>query len=198
MEKIAMSQLKSLLGTLDGVLRYVGIGLMVLGVVACVAPLTSGLAIAVIVGLVLLAAAALVALFGVRAREAGDLFLIIGGVAAICGLVLIVQPSAGLSVVRWILIAYMLISGASEAALAWRLRPDDGWAETLASAVVSILAALVLWSDWPISGARAIGLLVGGTLISSGWAIMRAHRALESAGGRLRSARDAFASRSIS
>lgn len=195
-----MSQLKSLLGTLDGVIRYVGIGLMVLGVVACVAPLTSGLAIAVIVGLVLLAAAALVALFGVRAREAGkgNLFLIIGGVAAICGLVLIVQPSAGLSVVRWILIAYLLISGASEAALAWRLRPDDGWAETLASAVVSILASLVLWSDWPISGARAIGLLVGGTLISSGWAIMRAHRALEAAGARLRSARDAFASRSIS
>lgn len=193
-----MSHLRSLLGTLSGVIRYVGISLMVLGVVAGVAPLTSGLALAVIVGLVLLAAAALVALVGVRAREAGkgNLFLVIAGVAAVCGLVLIVQPSAGLSVVRWILLAYLLISGASQVALAWRLRPDDGWTESLASAGVSILAGVALWSDWPISGARAVGLLVGSSLFSTGWALTRAHRALASAGARLRAARDAFASRS--
>ena len=134
-----------------------------------------------------------------RARESGkgDLALIIGGIAGICGLVLIVQPSAGLSVVRWILIAYMLISGASEAALAARLRPDDGWVETLAGAAVSIILALVLWYDWPISGARAVGLLVGAKLIASGWAIMRVHRALESAGEKLRFAREAVARRSV-
>ena len=193
-----MSQVTSLLGTVDRGVRYVGLGLIILGVVACVAPLMSGLAIAVVVGLVLLAAGALVVLFGVRARESGkgNLPLIIGGLAGICGLVLVVQPSAGLSVVRWILIAYMLISGASEAALALRLRPDEGWAETLGGAVVSIIAGLVLWYDWPISGARAVGLLVGGKLISSGWAIMRVHRALESAGRKLRSAKQAFAQRS--
>ena len=193
-----MSQIKTLLGALNRGVRYVGLGLMILGVVACVAPLMSGLAIAVVVGLVLLAAGALVGLFGVRARESGkgNLALIIGGLAGVCGLVLIVQPSAGLSVVRWNLIPYMLISGASEAALALRLRPEEGWAETLGSAVVSILASLVLWFDWPISGARAIGLLVGSKLISSGWAIMRVHRALESAGAKLRSAREAFAARS--
>ena len=193
-----MSQLKSLLGTIGQGIRYIGLGLVILGIVACVAPLMSGLAIAVIVGLVLLAAGALVGLFGLRARESGkgNLPLIIGGLAAICGLVLIVQPSAGLSVVRWILIVYMLISGASEVALALRLRPDEGWAETLGGAVVSIIVGLVLWSGWPISGARAIGLLVGSKLISSGWAIMRVHRALESAGDKLRSAKHAFAQRS--
>lgn len=197
-EKIAMSQLKALLGTIDSVIRYVGRGLVILGIVACVAPLISGLAIAVVVGLVLLAAGALVVLFGLRARESGkgNLPLIMGGLAAICGLVLIAQPSAGLSVVRWILIAYMLVSGASEVALALRLRPDEGWAETLAGAVVSIIVGLVLWYDWPISGARAVGLLVGSKLISSGWAIMRARRALESAGDTLRSAKEALARRS--
>jgi uncharacterized membrane protein HdeD (DUF308 family) len=193
-----MSQLKSLLGTIDQGIRYAGLGLVILGIVACVAPLMGGLAIAVVVGLVLLAAGALVGLFGLRARESGkgNLALVIGGLAAICGLVLIVQPSAGLSVVRWILVAYMLISGGSEVALALRLRPDEGWAATLGSAVVSIAAGLVLWCGWPISGARAIGLLVGSKLISSGWAIMRVHRALDSAGDKLRSAKEAFARRS--
>ena len=193
-----MSQLKSLLGTIDQGIRYVGLGLVILGIVACVAPLMSGLAIAVVVGLVLLAAGALVGLFGLRARESdkGNLVLVIGGLAGICGLVLIAQPSAGLSVVRWILVAYMLISGGSEVALALRVRPDEGWAATLGGALVSIAAGLVLWYGWPISGARAIGLLVGSKLISSGWAIMRVHRALESAGDRLRSAKQAFAQRS--
>jgi uncharacterized membrane protein HdeD (DUF308 family) len=116
--------------------------------------------------------------------------------AGLCGLVLIVQPSAGLSVVRWILVAYLLISGGSEVSLALRLRPDEGWAETLGGAVVSIAAGLVLWCGWPISGARAIGLLVGSKLISSRWAIMRVHRTLESAGDKLRSAKQAFAQRS--
>ena len=192
-----MSQVTSLLGTIDRGVRYVGLGLIILGVVACVAPLMSGLAIAVVVGLVLLAAAALIVLFGWHARESGkgNLALIIGGLAGICGLVLVVQPSAGLSVVRWILIAYMLFSGASEAALAWRLRPDDGWAETLAGAGVSIIVGLVLLYDWPIAGARAVGLLVGAKLIASGWAIMRVHRALESAAHKLRAARLAFAQR---
>jgi len=193
-----MSYLKSWLETIDRVIRYVGLGLVILGIVTCVAPLMSGLAIAVVVGLVLLAAGALIVLFGLRARESGkgNLALVIGSLAAICGLVLVVQPSAGLSVVRWILIAYMLISGASEVALALRLRPDEGWIETLAGAIVSVVAGLVLWSQWPISGARAVGLLVGSKLISSGWAIIRAHRALESARAKLRSAKEAFAQRS--
>lgn len=185
-------------GWVDSVIRYVGLGLVILGIVTCVAPLMSGFAIAVVVGLILLAAGALVVLFGLRARESGkgNLALVIGSLAAICGLVLVVQPSAGLSVVRWILIAYMVISGASEVALALRLRPDEGWIETLAGAIVSIVAGLVLWYQWPISGARAVGLLVGSKLISSGWAIMRAHRALESARAKLRSAKEAFAQRS--
>jgi uncharacterized membrane protein HdeD (DUF308 family) len=193
-----MSQDKRLLGTIDQATRYVGLGLVILGLVACVAPLMSGLAIAVVVGLVLLAAGALAVLFGVRARESGkgNLPLVIGGLAGICGVALLVQPSAGLSVVRWILIAYMLISGASEVALALRLRPDDGWAATLGGAAVSIAGALVLWYGWPISGARAVGLLVGSKLIASGWAVIRFHRALETAGDRLRSAKETIGRRS--
>jgi uncharacterized membrane protein HdeD (DUF308 family) len=193
-----MSQLESLLGPLNRGIRYVGHGLMILGGVACIAPLTSGLAVAVVVGLVLLAAGALVGLFGWRARESGkgDLALVIGGLAALCGIVLIVQPSAGLSVVQWILVAYLLLGGGSEVGLALRLRPDDGWAATLGSAAVSITAGLVLWYGWPISGARAVGLLVGSKLISGGWAIIRVHRSLDSAADRIRSAKDALARRS--
>jgi uncharacterized membrane protein HdeD (DUF308 family) len=100
-----MIQVRGLIAIVDRGARYIGLGLILLGATACIAPLMSGLALAVILGLVLLSAGALVALFGRRAREAGkgNQALIIGAVAAICGLILVVQPSAGLSVVRWIL-----------------------------------------------------------------------------------------------
>ena len=192
-----MSQAPGLLALVDRGVRHVGTGLIVLGAVVAIAPLTSGLAVAVVIGLVLLAAGALIGLFGLRAREAGkgNLGLLVGALAALCGLVLVVQPSAGLAVVRWILIPYLLASGASELALALRLRPEEGWSAALGGAAVSILAGLALWTDWPLSGARAIGLLVGVTLLSTGWAILRVHRSLAAAAGRLRAAARELAGR---
>jgi len=183
-----MSKLEGLFGTIDEVIRFLGYGLMALGIIACVAPLWSGLTVALLIGLVLLVAGTLINLFALRARESGkgNFALVAGGVTAICGLILTVQPSAGLAVVRWILIPYLLISGAAEAAFAMRLRPEEGWLETLGGAAVSIAAALALVFDWPISGARAIGLLVGGKLIATGWAIVRARRTVRSAVDKVR------------
>ena len=189
-----MELLARVVATLDRGMRWVGFGLIALGVVAIVAPLLSGLAIAVVVGLVLLAAGALLGVFGVHARASGkgNVALIIGGLAALSGLVLVVQPSAGLAVVRWVLIAYLLASGVPEAALAFRVRPEDGWTAALGSAAVSLAAALVLWLDWPISGARAIGLMVGSKLVSSGVTVVRLQRTLARGQERLRSTRDAL------
>jgi len=184
-----MNTLPAMAGRVAQATRSIGLGLVILGVIACVAPLASGIAVALLVGLVLLAAGGVLVLFGLSARDAGkgNLGLIIGGLAGICGLVLLVWPSAGLSVVRFVLVAYLLASGGSEAALALRLRPEEGWSSALVAAAVSVAAGLMLWFDWPLSGARAIGLLVGSKLIAGGWAIMRLQRTVGAVGERLRS-----------
>ena len=184
-----MTTLQTIAGRVAKATRSLGLGLVILGVIACVAPLASGIAVALLVGLVLLAAGGVLVLFGLSARDAGkgNLGLIIGGLAGICGLVLLVWPSAGLSVVRFVLVAYLLASGGSEAALALRLRPEEGWSSALVAAAVSVAAGLMLWFDWPLSGARAIGLLVGSKLIAGGWAIMRLQRTVGAVGERLRS-----------
>lgn len=191
-----MNTLQTIAGRVAKATRSIGVGLVVLGAIACVAPLASGIAVALLVGLVLLAAGGVLVLFGLSAREAGkgNVGLVIGGLAGICGLVLLVQPSAGLSVVRVVLVAYLLASGGSETALALRLRPDEGWSSALVAAAVSVAAGLMLWFDWPLSGARAIGLLVRSKLIAGGWAIIRLQRTVGAVGERLRSiGRDAAA-----
>jgi len=175
-----------IVGFVKGI-HHVGWALVILGLVAAVAPLATGIAIAVVIGLVLLAAGALIGLFGLRARSAGkgNTGLVIGALTALCGLVLVVQPTAGLSLVRLVLAVYFLASGASEVAMAWQLRPEEDWGWTLVGGIVSMLAAVVLWTGWPISSARTVGVLVGAKLVSTGWAIVRFHGRLESIGGKV-------------
>ena len=190
-----MGSEQSILGGLIKGTHRVGWGLVILGLVAALAPIATGAALVVVIGLVLLAAGALVGLWGVRAREAGkgSTGLIIAALAAIAGLVLVIQPTAGLSLVRVLLIGYFLLSGAAEIATAWELRSsEDDWSSMLASGAISILVGGALWANWPISGARAIGLLVGVKLASVGWAVARLARRLDSVGDRVAGVRARF------
>ncbi len=182
-----MSEPRSLMQSVMAGTRLIGWTLVALGVISAVAPRATGAAIAIVIGLVLLAAGALIVFFGLRARAAGrgNLGIVIGAVTALCGLVLATQPGAGLWVVSIVLIAYFLISGASELAMAWELRPEAEWGWMLLGGLVSVASAVILWTDWPISGARAIGLVVGAKLVSIGWAIVRFHARLDAVGERV-------------
>jgi uncharacterized membrane protein HdeD (DUF308 family) len=177
-----------MLGSLIQGTHVVGWALVILGVVAALAPVMAGATVVVVIGLVLLAAAVLIGAWGLRAREAGkgNGGLVIAALAAIAGLLLVVQPTAGLSLVRLLLIGYLLLSGAAEIASAWELRSsEDDWSPMLVSGAVSILAGSALWADWPISGARAIGLYVGVKLASVGLAVVRLSRRLDSVSDRV-------------
>jgi uncharacterized membrane protein HdeD (DUF308 family) len=193
-----MSGGRSILGGVVAGTHYVGWALVVLGLVAALAPVATGATVVVVIGLVLLAAGVLIGWWGLRAREAGkgSTGLVMAALAAVAGLVLVVQPTAGLSLVRLLLVGYFLLSGIAEIATAWQLRAtDDDWTSMLGSGVVSILAGAALWADWPISGARAIGIFVGVKLASVGGAVVRLSRRLDAAGDRVAAARTRLASR---
>jgi uncharacterized membrane protein HdeD (DUF308 family) len=186
-----MDEKRSLLGGLARWTRHMGWALAGLGLIVAVAPVVAGAMVMVLLGLVMLAAAALIGIFGWRAREAGmsSTVLVVAALAAIAGLVLVLQPTAGLSLIRILLIAYFLLSGLSEVAGAWEVRSEEDWTALLLAGVVSILAAFVLWTNWPISGARAIGLLLGAKLATVGWAVTRVSHRLDAAGDRVAAVR---------
>ncbi len=77
---------RSIIRSIASGTQLIGWLLVVLGVASAVAPQFTGAALAIVIGLVLLAAGALILLFGLRAREAGkgNLGLVIGGVTANC------------------------------------------------------------------------------------------------------------------
>jgi uncharacterized membrane protein HdeD (DUF308 family) len=47
-------------------------------------------------------------------------------------------------------------------------RPEQGWGWLVTSGVVSVLLAVMIWGQFPLSGAWAVGTLVGVRLLMSG------------------------------
>jgi len=91
-----------------------------------------------------------------------------------------------LAALTLILMAYLLATGILEIVVAFQLRPADGWGLELFSGAVTLLLGILLWRQFPLSGAWAIGILFGIKMVFSGWAFVfigRAARKLEATAG---------------
>ena len=164
--------------------RYLGLGLIGLGVLAVLAPAMSGGAVVVVVGLLLLAAGAVLAVFGWRSWSAGQgaFGFAAGGLTGACGVALIANPVSSLSLVTTLVSVYFVAAGISQLILGRRFAVEDGQGWVLGDALLSIALGVAMWVGWPISGVRALGLLVGIKLVSAGAVTLRVARALRRVG----------------
>jgi len=154
----------------------IGVGLLMLGVgvLSVLAPLTSAVAITVSVGVLLMVGGAGQIALALRAGAWGRglLLVLTGAVSSLVGLLLVLQPLTGIATIALFLAVYFLVSGILAVIAAFNLRPDAGWRWMLASGVVTFLLGLLIWRQWPLSGAWAIGVLFGLQLASSGAALV--------------------------
>ena len=70
-----------------------------------------------------------------------------------------------------LLIVFFMMEGISKVVFALTIRPFPNWGWVLASGLVGILLALILWANLPITAVWLIGFLLGFNLISVGAAI---------------------------
>ena len=91
------------------------------------------------------------------------------------------HPAAALAALTMLLSAWFVASGIIESIAALTARDVKGWGWILFSGVVSVLLGLMLWSQFPLSGAWAVGTLVGVRLLFSGFALISAAGAVSSA-----------------
>jgi uncharacterized membrane protein HdeD (DUF308 family) len=179
-----MTEAPGVLKTLAAGTRYVGLGLIGLGVLTVLAPAVSGGAVVVVVGLLLLAAGGVLVVFGWRAWAAdkGALWFVVGGLTAACGAALVANPVSSLSLVTTLVAVYFVVGGLSELVFGRRLSAEEGQGWVLGDALLSIGLGVAMWTGWPISGVRALGLLVGIKLVSAGAVTLRVARALRRVG----------------
>jgi uncharacterized membrane protein HdeD (DUF308 family) len=157
-----------------GLAIAVGVLMSIVGILAIGSPFVVGLSVSVFAGFMLLIAGIgqLVLAFKAGSFGRGLLSAIVGIVTAVVGLLMISRPGVGLASLTLFLAAYFLVAGIFEAVGAFQMRPAKGWGWTLFSGILSLLLGLIIWGQFPISGAWAIGMLVGIRLLFSGVALI--------------------------
>jgi uncharacterized membrane protein HdeD (DUF308 family) len=150
-------------------LNWLGILLIVLGIVSILSPAIAGGAVVTVVGLILLVAGVVQV---VRAFQmAGSekvLTIALGVIAALAGIAVVLHPILGLAFLTLLLVAYFFAEGVWKIIASFRYRPAAGWGWLLSSGILSLVLGWLIWSQWPLSGLWAVGVLVGVNLLGTG------------------------------
>ena len=158
----------------SGLLIFLGILTVIFGVIAIGSPLITGVAVAVFVGFLLLASGVARIVHALKSKQWGTGFwgTAIGALGILAGLLMIFRPLVGLVTMTMLLAIYFLVDGISEIIAAFKIKPDQGWGWVLFNGIVAVLLGLMVWRQWPVSGAWAIGLLVGIHILMTGWSMI--------------------------
>ncbi len=152
----------------------IGIILIIVGLLAIAAPLAAGVSITILVGTLLIIGGVgeCFLAFQAGAFGRGLQIFIVGALMAVAGFYMVSQPVAGLATITLFLTAYFIVSGIFEIIASVQIRPASGWGMMLFNGIVTLVLGILLWRQFPLSGAWAVGVLFGIKMIFSGWALV--------------------------
>ena len=173
MSEVTSSMASGLLGGIKDNAKLavtIGIILIIVGVLAIAAPLAAGMSITIVVGTLLIIGGIgeCFLAFQAGAFGRGLLIFIVGALMAVAGFYMISQPVAGLATITLFLTAYFIVSGIFEIIAAVQIRPASGWGWMLFNGIVTLLLGILIWRQFPLSGAWAVGVLFGIKMVFSG------------------------------
>ena len=161
-------------GKRSGWFTALGVLLIILGIVAIGAPGLTGIAVNIIVGWLLIVSGVAHIFHAFQTSGwRGVLVQILCGVLYIAvGVVMIMNPIAGLLALTMTALVYFVVSGIFKIVLAVRAEnlPQRGWV-TL-SGILSLVLAIYIGARVPESALWVVGLLFGIEMIFSGWAFV--------------------------
>jgi uncharacterized membrane protein HdeD (DUF308 family) len=136
-----------------------GIIAIILGLLAMVAPVIPGLSIALLVGVLVVVGGIVRLVWAFQAGSLGEgiLKFLLAGLTLICGMLLVANPLFASGFLTILLSLYFIVDGVSEIAVG--LGSKRGW--FIFAGIVSILLGVLLWAQFPLSGAWALGILLG-------------------------------------
>ena len=151
-------------------LMWIGIGMVLVGVLAILFPVFTTVAVTFMIGWVLILAG-LVTFFGAFSLEGtgpffGELLLALLKLAL--GVYLLRHPGVGIVVITLVLAAVFMVDGAVKLGFAIEMRKRGGWFWVVLSALVSIAAGLLIASGLPETSLFVLGLLVGINFLGTG------------------------------
>ena len=142
-------------------LKWLGILTALLGLFILAAPLLTGISLVILIGCLVLAGG-IMRLFGaLRGESTGYAPVLTGILTILCGLVMVFDPILASGVLSVLIAVYLIFDGVSEMVAAWGIRPAAGWGWLMTMGIISLLLGIMIWRQFPLSGAWAMGFALG-------------------------------------
>ena len=143
------------------------------GAVAILFPVFASAAFVSFLGWILIASGIIqgLSLFSARNHPSFWLALISAVLAIAVGFLMLRNTVETMLVISILLIVFFMVEGISKIVFALTIRPLANWFWVLASGVLAVVLAIILWSSMPITAGWLIGLLLGVNLITEGMAL---------------------------
>lgn len=140
-----------------------GVIAIILGMLAMLAPGITGLSVAFLLGIIVLVAGIVRIVWAFQAGTFGKGLagVAIGVLTLICGGLLVANPLFASGVLTIMLAIYFICDGIFEIVAAVQCKPMEGWGWLVFGGIVSVLLGLLIWGQYPLSGAWAMGILIG-------------------------------------
>ena len=153
-----------------GWLTTLSVLMILAGILAIVVPPAAGIAVAILVGWLLVFSGGAHLAFAWRTRSSGGFLweLLLGILYIAVGAYLLLHPVAGLASLTLALAIYLFAEGILELALSLLLRPLPGSRWILLDGIITLILAVMIWRTWPSSTEWVIGTLVGISMLFSG------------------------------
>ncbi|MHB9038921.1 MAG: HdeD family acid-resistance protein [Armatimonadota bacterium] len=151
-----------------------GILIVALGVLAIGMPFVTTLALAYMLGLILIVSGFAIGIHAFKTKSVGGfvLKLITAIVYIAAGVFLLAYPLAGAAVLTLVLAVFWTVAGIVRIVHAVSTRHEPNWGWTLFNGIVTLILGLIVWSMWPIASLWVLGLFVGIDLIIAGWTVI--------------------------
>ena len=149
----------------------VAVAFIILGIFAIAEPAIAGLAVAILVGWLLILAGVAHLSTAFSGGGAGRVIwqVILGIIYVLGGVYFLTHPLLGLGTLTLLLAVIILAEAALEFVAYFGTRRESGSVWLLINGLITLLLGGLIWVHWPSSSVWAIGTLVGVNLLMTGF-----------------------------
>ena len=124
-------------------------------------PFIAGLAVTAVFAVVLVWIGVMQVIQALELKSWGGFIwqLIIGLIMLLGGIAIWIDPILGALTLTLVVAAVFVAKGVFQVILGFRMRPHRGWGWMLIAGILSVIVGLIIWLDWPVSTAWALGTL---------------------------------------
>lgn len=151
-------------------LFFLGMVLIIIGLVAISSSFVATLASVKVFGILLLIAGGTEVVHAIMIRNMRGfaLHLLAAAIYLMVGLFMLEDPIQAAAVITLILAAYFIVGGVLRIIFSFAVR-FDGWIWVVINGLVNLMLGVMIWNRWPESSLWVIGLFIGIDLLFHGW-----------------------------